>query len=228
MDQEEETVTTEEDTVDEPFDPDEYRYYSAAVHKASSEIRQYVEKRFRKCIDKEKRKKMFSENPVPDTPAVHPPQADDDIVTFLGRSFPQKQDDRLRRIQATIVTSVSPLTKLWGELLEQNLTPSSGGLVPVDIILDTLQKSVAMIGNATNYVSQIKREVIISQIEIKKKGLVQILRKACKADLGEAEKELFGPTFRKTLKEKADAMVTFEKIADQVTHSGGHKSDQFF
>jgi hypothetical protein len=35
-------------------------------------ILQFVKKIFCKCIDKEKRKKMFGDNTIPDMPAAHP------------------------------------------------------------------------------------------------------------------------------------------------------------
>ena len=78
----------QEDQVTESFDPD--NYYASSGQSLPQEINDYVEKRFRKCIPIDKRKKMFKDNPIPDTPAAKPPQPDDDIVAFLGKDFPSK------------------------------------------------------------------------------------------------------------------------------------------
>ena len=45
------------------------------------------------------------------------------------------------------------------------------------------------------------------------------MRRASKSDLTDAKTELFGPTFRKVLKEKADTMSAFGKIAGSVEQS---------
>ena len=175
MDQEPGTSSVEEDTVDEPFDPEEY--YSAAERKAPKENRQ---KRFWKCIDKEKRRRclIITQFQTLQQP-IHPKPMMTSLCT-LGRVSHRSQmivsgGFRLPSLQQ----HAGPHTKLWCELLEQKLAPSSGGLVPVDVVLDTVQKLVATIGNSTNYVSQVRRDVIISNIEARKQGLAQILQKAC-------------------------------------------------
>ena len=78
----------------------------------------YIEKRFQKCISIHKRRKIFKDNPILDTPAAKPPQPDDDIVAFL---FPNKSDKRLRKIQATTIAAAGPLTILWSNLVEQDM-----------------------------------------------------------------------------------------------------------
>ena len=162
-------------------------------------VTECIETRFRKCIPKEQRKKMLKENPVPNTPAAEVPQADNDIVAFLGQEFPLKAEKRLMRIQATVLSVSAPLATLWANLVDQNLTNDGGALIPADDVKDTIQRSLALLGNSVNYISQARRDLIISNS--KKKGLARITRKACKADLADAKTELFGPTFRKVLKE---------------------------
>ena len=215
----------QEDQVTESFDPD--NYYAASGQSLPLDITDYVEKRFRKCVPVDKRRKMFKDNPIPDTPAAKPLQADDDIVAFLGKDFPSKSDKRLRRIQATTIAVAGPLTTLWANLLEQDMGQGSGTLLPVDDVIDTIQRSLSLLGNSINYISQARRDLIISQLEYKKKGLGKVMRKVCQSDLGNNGKELFGEKFRKTLKSKADSMVAFGKIADRVEQNTRNKN-QFF
>ena len=209
----------------EDFDPDSY--YSSTASHFSKVVTDYIENRFRKCIPKEQRKKMLKDNPVPNTPAAKVPQSDDDIVAFLGQEFPVKADKRLIRIQATVLAVSAPLATLWANLVEQDLTNDRGALISADDVKDTIQRSLALLGNSVNYISQARRDLIISKLESKKKGLAKIMRKACKADLADAKTELFGPTFRKVLKEKADTMTAFGKIADRVEQSSS-RNQRFF
>ena len=81
----------------------------------------------------------------------------------------------------------------------------SGTLIPVDDVSDTIQRSLSLLGNSVNYISQSK-----------KKGLGKVMRKVCQSDIGNTGKELFGEKFRKTVKSKADSMVAFGKLANRV------------
>ena len=209
----------------ESFDPD--NYYASSGQSLPKSITDYIETRFRKCIPVDKRRKMFKDNPIPDTPAAKPPQPDDDIVAFLGKDFPSKSDKRLRRIQATTIAVAGPLTTLWANLVEQDMGKGSGTLIPVDDVIDTIQRSLSLLGNSVNYISQARRDLIISQLEYKKKGLGKVMRKVCQSDLGNTDKELFGEKFRKTLKSKADSMVAFGKIADRVEQNTRNKNQSF-
>ncbi len=215
----------QEDLVMESFDPD--NYYASSGQSLPQSITDYVETRFRKCIPVDKRRKMFKDNPIPDTPAAKPPQPDDDIVAFLGRDFPAKSEKRLRRIQATTIAVAGPLTTLWANFVEQDMGQGSGTLISVDDVIDTIQRSLSLLGNSVNYISQARRDLIISQLEYKKKGVGKVMRKVCQSDLGNTGRELFGEKFRKTLKSKADSMVAFGKIADRVEQNTRNKNQSF-
>ena len=125
-----------------------------------------------------------------------------------------KSNKRLRRIQATTIAVAGPLTTLWANLLDQEMDRNSGTLVPVDDIIDTIQRTLSLLGNSVHYISQARRDLVISQLEYKKKGLGKVMRKVCQSDLGNTGTELFGEKFRKSLKSKADSMVAFGKIAE--------------
>ena len=98
--------------MNEPFDPGTFY---ASKQKTPKEIREYLEVRFRKCIEKDHRKRMARDCPLPDTPAAHPQEPDGDIVDYLGKDFPHNSDKQLRRIQATILATSAPLTHLHVE-----------------------------------------------------------------------------------------------------------------
>ena len=201
--------------MNEPFDPDTFY---ASKQKTPKEIREYLEVRFRKCIEKDHRKRMARDCPLPDTPAAHPPEPDGDIVDYLGKDFPHNSDKQLRRIQATILATSAPLTHLWSELVDQKLTAGSNGLVPVEVVLETIQCSLVLIGNASHYVSQARRAGIIDKLDEKARGLRPTLGRLCKEDLGNTGKYLFGPQFRKALTDKAEAISSFARVAQKVSN----------
>ena len=97
-----------------------------------------------------------------------------------------------------MVLAVStPMATLWANLVEQDLPNDRGVLIPSDDVKNTIQRSLALLCNSVSYILQARRDLIISKLN---KGLTMVMRKACKPHLAD---ELFGPTFRKVLKEKA-------------------------
>jgi hypothetical protein len=169
---------------------------------------------------------MLRDNPIPSTLAAKVPQVDDDIVAFLGQEFPHKLDKYLSKIQGTTVVVAAPLATLWANLIDQKLK-GEAALIAADEVVEIIQRSLSLLGNSINYISQARRDVIISKLETEKKGLAKIMRKASKGDLADAKTELLGPTFRKVLKEKADTMSAFGKIAERVEQSAANPN-RFF
>ena len=162
------------------FDSDNYN--SSAATELPEVVTSYVEKRFRKCISVDKIK-MFKDNPTPDTPVAKPPQLVDDIVAFLGNDFPTKSDKHLRMQDSSYNNSCSPPSDhLVVQSSRTRHGQSSNTFVPVEDVIDTIQHTISLLGNSVKYTSQARRDLIISQLEFKKKGLAKVMRKACQPD----------------------------------------------
>ena len=71
----------------------------------------------------------------------------------------------------------------------------SGTLVPVEDVIDMIQRTLSLLGNSVHYISLARRDLIISQLEFKKKGLGKVMSKVCLSDLGDTGVELFGEKF---------------------------------
>ena len=104
--------------------------------------------------------------------------------------------------------------------------------MPVDTVLDTLQRSIVLIGNASNYVSQVRRDVIIRKLESHNKGLASVLKSICKKHQPE-EDLLFGSQVHKALNERAQTLDSFKKVASKVsqpqsTSRSSWKEKKFF
>lgn len=173
---------------------------------------------------------MVKERP-PNSVALKCLEADDAIVDFMGKSFPSKVDKQYKRMQTAIIAAAAPALCLWKELDDQGFTSGQGGLMPVDTVLDTLQRSIVLIGNASNYVSQVRRDVVIRKLESHNKGLASVLKSICKKHQPE-EDLLFGSQVHKALNEHAQTLDSFKKVASKVSQpqSASHSlwKEKFF
>ena len=51
-----------------------------------------------------------------------------------------------------MIAAAAPSLNLWKNLSEQGLVNEHGGLVPVGSVMDLIQRSPVLIGNAINYI----------------------------------------------------------------------------
>jgi len=72
---------------------------------------------------------------------------------------------------------------------EQNLSGSQEELIPADEVLRVLQALLVLIGNSVNYISQQRREAILSTFPTSHSNLAKILRQICIKDFEVGEKE---------------------------------------
>ena len=205
----------EDEDLAEPFDPHTF-YSNSSKKKLPESLEKYVRTHFRSCLSNPVRKAMAKEKPLPNSVALKCLEADDAIVDFMGKNFPAKVDKQYKRMQTAIIATAAPALSLWKDLEDQGFTSGQGGLVPVDTVLDTLQQSVVLIGNASNYVSQVRRDVIIRKLESHNRGLASVLKSICKKHQPE-EDLLFGSQVHKALNERAQTLDSFKKVAVKVS-----------
>ena len=96
------------------------------------------------------------------------------------------------------------------------MSAGSRGLVPVEVVLDTIQRSLVLIGNASNYISEARRDLIVSKISQKQKGLGKMLRSVCQSARSEGS-DLFGPGVHKALTERADTLAALKKALEKTS-----------
>ena len=170
---------------------------------------------------------MARDDPLPDIPALHCPQADDVIADFMGKDFPSKIDSQYRRRQMAVLASAALAINLWVNL-DQQLTSGQGGLVPVDVVLEAIQRSLVLVGNVSNYILQMRRDVIIRKLEDRNRGLARTLRRICKSRQPDGDL-LFGSAVHKTLSDRAEMVSALQKAATKVDVRGsGGSVKKFF
>ena len=162
---------------------------------------------------------MARDDPLPDIPALRCPQADDVIADFMGKDFPSKIDSQYRRMQTAVLASAAPAINLWVNLDQQQLTSGQGGLVPVDVVLEVIQRSLVLVGNASNYISQMRRDIIIRKLEDRNRGLARTLRSICKSRQPDGDL-VFGSAVHKALSDRAETVSALQKAAAKVDVRG--------
>ena len=83
--------------------PDNY-YTSAPASNLAEDVKLFLNTTFRRCIPKKRWLEMAKEYPRPDTPATIVPRLDSEIKSALGRDQPNRKDENLSKVQASINT----------------------------------------------------------------------------------------------------------------------------
>ena len=151
---------------DEGFDLESY-YDSTTEDRTAEDVQKFISVAFKRCLSHQKRKELAREFPKPQ--AAKAPETDSLLADFLGKRYPEQQDKQLSRIQTSILAACAPLTDLWSRFCIQGLSGEEDELIPVEV-LKVIRASVSLIGNSSNYVSQLRRRTIIEALPASRQG----------------------------------------------------------
>ena len=175
-------------------------------------VAKYVNRHFRKALTKEERTAMLKKHPKPNTKAAKPPKLDQFVVDFAGKKLDKARDAQLCRIQTSVLYVANPLTCLWSQLIDQGLTHHEDATIGVSDVIDIIQRTLVLLGNANNFISETRREWALEAIH-------PTLKKYGKGNFTEAEEHLFGETFKETLVKKVEADSVLSKAVNIVTRT---------
>lgn len=161
---------------------------------------------------------MSKENPLPDSAAFECLRADDAIKDFTGKSFPKKLEDIYKCVQSSINAAAVPALSLWKDFDEQGFTSGQGSLMPVDSVLEMIQKTLVLKGNSSNYISQCRRDNIIFKMKKQNPNLGSAIASICQ-DHQTDEKRLFGGEAHKALNERAESLSAMKKVSSKMESS---------
>ena len=187
-------------------DKDEYKFDVPEV------IGQYLEQHFRKGLAKEERTAMLKRHPKPNAKVMTPPKLDQFVSDFAPKKVDKAKDAALSRIQGSLLYAANPLTNLWAELTEQGMADDPEALIPVPEVLDIIQRSLVLIGNTNNLVSETRREIALDAIH-------SSLKKYAKGNFKNAGSNLFGKKFKDELVKKVEADSALSKAVRIVSRS---------
>ena len=102
------------------------------------------------------------------------------------------------------MASSSPLTSLWSQMSMNGFTRKLDELKANKDVMKVIRESLALIGNASSYVSLNWRLAIVDMVKESRLQLVSFLKEVCSEDLGDSSRELLSPAVKKKLGERAD------------------------
>ena len=115
-------------------------------------------------LSKSARKNLLKETPVLILPELQPNKVDAFIKKYLrrkGTNFNRIMDRRQLNLPGRIVDPVGPLCHLWTLALQAN---ENGCKLPPSVVMDTLKRAVALIGNASFCAMNDRRKGLLAKI----------------------------------------------------------------
>ena len=147
------------------FDPTELVKNREGTFVIPKSVETYLSKHLRRCLTKEEREALFKEHPRPDAEVCTVPKVDKYMTEYLGKQFPKEGEAQLTRIQTAILAILRPLTAAWRDLLDAGLKDNPDIAVPATEALSLIQRTICLVGNASELTSQSRREKILTAID---------------------------------------------------------------
>ena len=201
-----------------PFDPASLVQSREGTFTPPDPIVKYLEKHFKHCLSKQEREALFKEHPQPDTAVCVVPRVDKYITDFLGRRMPKDRDAELMRIQAAVLAIARPLTSSWQKLQETEADDGEEILVPASEVLGMIQRTLCLVGNASEYISQTRRTNILEAIDPSWSSYAA-------EEFPGAKDSLFGEAFQVNLTERVEKNTALAKavsITKKQKKEGNH------
>ena len=214
------------------FDPADLVKSSEGTFKAPKLIQEYLDKHFKRCLTKEEREALFREHPRPDAESCSVPQVDKFITDFLGRNMPKDRDGVLCKLQAATLASARPLVSAWQNLLGEGIQEEPDMTVPATEVLAMIQRTLCLIGNASEQISRARRAKILEAID-------PTWKKFSDDSFPSAKGTLFGEDFQFSLKDRVEKDTAISKAvalskrsrkepAPFTSRKEGRKPNRFF
>ena len=135
----------------------------------------------------------------PNLPVTKVPRLDVDFRSVVGREQPDRQDQKIAKVQASVLATSAPLVKFWSHLSQQGITAKSDVAIPAGDVVKVIKDTLVLIGNASNYITCTRRMNFIDSINGAHQKLAIFLRKVTREDVKGTDGDLFGPQVRKKL-----------------------------
>ena len=155
---------------------------------------------------------MQKENPVPSSPATKTPKVDGFVTDYLKATFPRNDDAELMKVQSTLLKMCGPMACMRAELIENNLLSDPNTSVNKHDVLNTIQRTIVLLGNTNKMLSQLRCSKILAAVDT---SLINYGQKS-QPESGEF---LFGSEFTKYLRGEVETnsslaeVVSLSKIA---------------
>lgn len=179
-------------------------------------IVKFLDRHFNKSLSEEERKAILKDFPKPSCDSVQVPKLDDQLKEYLkskGKDPLYGSEKALYKIQELLLDVSGPLTCLWGDLLNKEVTVSG------EMLVRLVQRALVLLGNASHMVSQERRKVAWAKINPK-------LRSLATEDYSKRGPLLFGPGFLDKASKKVEVDKTMSKMAPPPSKKGKYAQDK--
>ena len=201
---------------DQEEDDDLEYYGSGPTTPLPPNVKEFLDATFSKCIPRKKRRRLASEYPRPDTPSTKVPKMDTVFKSALGRDRVDKTDDHLAKIQAAVLAASAPVANLWVHLERQGFKGEPGELIPTEDVTKVAKDTLALLGNASSYISQVRRSRFIENMASQRPAVAKFLKDVTKEGNCGKDSELFGSDIHKKVTDRADTIEAFNKAVSKV------------
>ena len=125
-------------------------------------------------------------------------------------------DTDLSKIQGGVMHILCPLAAAWNSLLEEGVAEDQDLLVPPSKVVAPIQRTICMVGNVSEMISQLRRTKILQNTETSwsKYGV---------EDFSGAEDTLFGEDLQTSLTDKVEKETTLAKAASITKRNKDYK-----
>ena len=158
----------------------------------------------KRYLTKDEHEALIKDHPKPDSPSCKVPAVDKFMKEFLGKRFPKEEDGELAKIQAATLLPICSLAFAWNSLLEIGADKDPDMLVPVTDVVSMIQRTIYFIGNASEFISQIRHTRILEKLDAS-------WSKYGQEDFSDSKDTLFGEYFQQTLASKVEKEAVLAK-----------------
>ena len=205
-----------ENTVLTYFEPSSLVQAKEGTFKVPPHMGKYLDCHLKRCLSKEERDALFKEHPKPDLASCNPPKVDRYMADFLGTRMPREHDNELVKLQSTTLAIVRPLASAWSHLMDAGLEADPGKVVPGTEVLTMLQRTLCLVGNAAELISQTRRSKILELVD------PSWSKFATEISLPGSD-SLFGDDFQSTLKDRVEKDASLSKAVSITKNSKREK-----
>ena len=217
------------------FDPAKVAPSDELMFDTHQVITNYLEQHFRSSLSKDVRNSMHKTHPVPRTPVMKVPKVDRFMADHLKERLPKSRDSELGIVQSALLSATGPLTCLWSDLLDNNLLADESATINAHDVLNVIQRTLVLMGNANELLSQTRRRQILQCVD-------KNLEKYGKDPRPNSQEYLFGEEFCSQLKSKVESDTALSQVVslskryhpygerprDSRKSTLGHSKQQFF
>ena len=115
-------------------------------------------------------------------------------------------DEQVAKVQATVLAACSTLANLLSHMEEQGLKGQQGELIPTTDVAWVSKDTLALLGNAVSYISQVRRTWFIDSINLQQPTVAKFLHEVTKEGTCSRGTELFKPEVHKRITDRADTI----------------------